>query len=104
MSDVLSALLALTDRVEHLVGTGDWVAATQVESERQQLLEQYVAQSPKDTDTLRALFDRSCRTLELAQAQRRRLLDESGQLSRRRRALDAYTARGPSARVGGARG
>lgn len=104
MSDALAALLALTDRVERLVGAGDWVAATQAESERQRLLEQYAAHAPNDIDTLRALFERNRRTLELAQSQRARLLDEAAQLNRRRHAVGAYAARERSARVAGTRG
>ena len=103
MSDVLAELIALTDRVEHLVGTGDWVAATQAETERQHLLEQYAAHSSKDLDALRTLFERCQRTLVLTQSQRARLLDESALLTRRRHALDAYAAREPSTGLAGTR-
>jgi hypothetical protein len=92
MNDAFASLLALTDRVEHLVGEGLWQEASTVEAERQRLLAQYVEQSSVDRERLRALLERSRRTLDVVQASRAAILDESAQLRQRKAALRAYTA------------
>jgi hypothetical protein len=85
-------LLALTDRVEQLVGDGLWQEASAAEAERQRLLAEYVEQSTVDRERLRALLERSRRTLELAEASRAAILDESAALRHRKTALRAYAA------------
>lgn len=90
MSDTFSSLLTLTDRVERLVGEGNWIEASAVEAERQRLLERYVAQSNGDKTGLRTLLERNRRTLETAQGQRADLSRESALLTQRKRALKAY--------------
>lgn len=91
MTDAFASLLALTDRVEQLVGEGQWHEASAAEAERQRLLEEYVEQSSVDRARLRALLERSRRTLAIAQASRTAILDESARLRQRKTALRAYT-------------
>jgi hypothetical protein len=93
-------LLSLTDRVERLVGEGNWIEASAVEAERQRLLEQYVEQSSGDKQGLRLLLERNLRTLETAEGQRAELSNKSSLLTQRRRALEAYVAHASHAEDG----
>ena len=92
MSDTFDSLLTLTDRVERLVGEGNWIEASAAEAERQRLLEKYVEQSSADKQGLRRLLERNRRTLETAQGRRTELSKESCLLTQRKLGLDAYAA------------
>ena len=101
MTTLLTSVLALTERVETLVGQGNWIEASEVERERRRVLERYVqASNSNDIEGLEKLLERNRRTLETALDQRATLAQQSAALARSARALNAYSAHGPRSAAG----
>ena len=94
MSDFVSTVLELTDRVESAIEAGDWVEAEALEAERRRLLEQ-LAFAPAAGDvraTLTALEARNFRMIGLVEHLKRRVLREAAVARTARDGAAAYAA------------
>ena len=96
MSDLVSSVLELTDRVEVAIEAGDWVEAQALEAERRRLLEQ-LAFGPAAGDvkaTFTALEARNFRLIGLVEHLKRRVLREAAVARTARDGAAAYAALG----------
>jgi len=96
MTDLVAAVIGLTDRVEAAIEAGDWVEAQELEAERRRLLEQLaVANEPSALkETFTALEARNFRLIGLVEHQKRRVLREAAVARVAREGVAAYTAVG----------
>ena len=94
MSDLVAAVISLTDRVEAAIESGDWLEAQVLEAERLGLLEQlaHAAEKSELTATFAELETRNFRLVGLVEHQKRRVLRESAVARAARDGAAAYSA------------
>jgi hypothetical protein len=94
MSDLVAAVIGLTDRVEAAIESGDWAQAQELEAERLGLLEQLAnaADQAEAKATFAELHARNFRLIGLVEHQKRRVLREAAVTRAARDGAAAYSA------------
>ena len=93
MSELVAAVIGLTDRVEAAIESGEWLEAQALEAERLRLLEQlaHAADKSELKATFAELETRNFRLVGLVEHQKRRVLRESAVARAARDGAAAYS-------------
>jgi hypothetical protein len=98
MTDLVAAVIGLTDRVEAAIESGDWAQAQELEAERRRVLERLaLAHGAKSKDTFAALEARNVRLIGLVEEQKRSVLREAAVARAARDGAAAYSKLGNAA-------